>query len=472
MSGRSTGRRFVAMVILAFIAVTAGADFKDSYREGIEALDSEDWNAVARHMQAAIADNPAAGKKVNIYGMRFVPYLPYYHLGLARYRLGDCQPAVEAFERSLAEGAIRKESDRLASLESMLDDCRGQLASRAPPTPNPAVVQAADAADAAIQEATAADNRLDRLVARSDGATVWRANNGLRQRRSTAADAVASARGLLESGRADGSVDQLNRARQQAEGAASTFTSLASEVRQLVAAEQTRRQEEERRRIEAAQRQRLIEAIQQLQQEGRTALESCQGLSGGALPGRTAALEEALAAVAGNLDGRSVDELEALRDRLAQRTTDVEAETARLQSLPTPTPRPTRTSTPRPVVPTATPQRDEPIPTPRAVAPTPAADDNGDANPLRIGAQAYLDGQYQLSIEQLDQVDSPEPRVQLARHVLSAAAHFALSRQQGDEELLTAATTSVRSALEIDPEFEPDPLDFSPAFRRFFAAAR
>jgi hypothetical protein len=448
-------------------ATVARADYKDSYREGIEAVDSGDWNAVARNMQAAIADNPSAGKKVNIYGMRFVPYLPYYHLGLARYKLGSCEAAVEALERSASEGAVRSDNDRLANLESMLSECRAELARRAPPTPNPDVVQAIDDAEAAIEAAETAVQRLERVIASGDAATVWRGSEDLRRRQASATEAIATAKGLLDAGRSESSLQQLTDAKERAEMAQGSLSTLVTEVRQLAAAEQQRRQDEERRRAEAARRKGVIDEIQRLRQEGRSTLDASQGLSGGALEGRVRALTAALDTASGDLDSVATDELESLRDRLAGAITEVSSEAARLQSLPTPTPRPSPTPTPRPVLPTPTTPSAQPSPS--------AGEPRSPADQLRDGAAAYLATRYESAIDLLRTIEPSTPRERLAQHVLLAAARFALSRQRAEatsSELVSSAAANVRQATEIDPDFQPNPLDFSPAFRQFFAVSR
>ncbi len=461
---RTARRALVLPTLVALLlgaATTVHADFKESYRAGIEAVDAEDWDAVVRHMQAAIADRSSAGTKVNIYGMRFVPYMPYYHLGLAQYKLQNCEATVEALEQSLAEGVVQEDRDRLTRLESMLSDCRGVLASRAPPTPNPAVVTAVDDAETAVQRAESALGQLQRQIASPDPATVWRANADLRRQSSTAEQAIADARRLLAEGREQGSLEQLTQARDEAAGATRTLQSLSSEVRRLANVERQRREEEERRRLEAERRQRLIEEIQRLRQDGQSVLDASENVSGGALAGRVTALTGTLETAAGDLADAPLEELETLRDRLARSITEVESEIARVQSLPTPTPRPSPTATPRPALPT---------PTAPAERPTVPPAEDGVPALLRDGAAAFLAARYENAVDLLQQVDAATPRQRLAQHVLLAAAQFALSRTEGNPERISAASASVREVTEIDPQFEPDPIDFSPAFRDFFAS--
>ncbi len=94
--------------ILAMVAGSAQAGYQDSFQRAIKAIDFEDWAQASAHLRSALRDprQAAVGSKVRIYGTRFKRYLPNYYLGLARYRAGDCEEALEAFQRSLSDGAV------------------------------------------------------------------------------------------------------------------------------------------------------------------------------------------------------------------------------------------------------------------------------------------------------------------------------------------------------------------------------
>src|SRR5688572_13771097 len=88
-------------------AAPALADFKETYRKAIEAVDRKRWPEVARLMREAIAENPREGERIKLYGLRFEAYVPHFYLGLALLNAGDCEGAVKAFDASEAAGAIR-----------------------------------------------------------------------------------------------------------------------------------------------------------------------------------------------------------------------------------------------------------------------------------------------------------------------------------------------------------------------------
>ena len=83
------------------------AGYRDTYKEGLQAYDRADWPEVARLMRQSIRENPkAGGRGIRVRGTRFEDYLPYYHLGVALYSMEQLDQALEAFEESLAQGAI------------------------------------------------------------------------------------------------------------------------------------------------------------------------------------------------------------------------------------------------------------------------------------------------------------------------------------------------------------------------------
>ena len=66
----------------------------------------------------AIAGKESPKLKAKTYGLRFVNYLPYFHLGEAYYHLKEKQKAVENFDRCLKYGEIQQAPEEFALLES------------------------------------------------------------------------------------------------------------------------------------------------------------------------------------------------------------------------------------------------------------------------------------------------------------------------------------------------------------------
>lgn len=100
-------RRLAPALALLLVALPVRADFKDTYRKALEAVDRKRWADVAALMREAIAQNPKEGAAVKLYGMRFETYLPHFHLGYALSQLGQCDEAVRELEASESQGAVR-----------------------------------------------------------------------------------------------------------------------------------------------------------------------------------------------------------------------------------------------------------------------------------------------------------------------------------------------------------------------------
>jgi len=168
-------RRAAAVLIGLFAAAPAAvlADYKETYRRGIEAVDRKRWPEVARLMREAIAENAREGERIKLYGLRFEVYVPHFYLGLALVNTGDCQGAVQAFDASETAGAIRG-TPRYADLLDGRKACASRLAQAA--TPPPASPKAAPAspppAPPAAEAARAAEEAAARAQATRDAAAL------------------------------------------------------------------------------------------------------------------------------------------------------------------------------------------------------------------------------------------------------------------------------------------------------------
>ena len=153
------GRATAVLVGLLLLPSAARADYKETYRKGIEALDRKRWPDVARLMREAIAENPREGERIKLYGLRFEAYVPHFCLGLALAETGDCEGAVRAFDASEAAGAIRS-TPHYSALLNARKNCASRIAKAATPPPAPApppatTTPAAAEAKKAAEEAAA-----------------------------------------------------------------------------------------------------------------------------------------------------------------------------------------------------------------------------------------------------------------------------------------------------------------------------
>jgi hypothetical protein len=124
---------------LLLAAARASADYKDSFKRGIDAYDRKRWDEVVGYMREAAAANPAEGERIKLYGLLFEPYFPHFYLGAAFLNLGKCPEAVQAFKVSASQGAIRS-SPKYAELVDGLKSCEGAApppAAVSTPVPTP-----------------------------------------------------------------------------------------------------------------------------------------------------------------------------------------------------------------------------------------------------------------------------------------------------------------------------------------------
>ena len=158
-----SGPRVPWVPLLAFLLLPAawwtptvarGQDAEAAYRQGIEAVDAEDWATVVTEMTRALEQRPASGgRRVKIYGMRFEDYTPYFHLGRAKERLGDCPAALAAWQQvdpkvlgNRLKAELEADREQCRRRAEQLDAARVQTPQPAPPEPvEPAEPRQADA---------------------------------------------------------------------------------------------------------------------------------------------------------------------------------------------------------------------------------------------------------------------------------------------------------------------------------------
>jgi hypothetical protein len=220
--------------VLCLCARDARADYKETYKKGLEAVERSQWAAAEGFMREAIKERPAEGESIRLYGQRFETYLPQYYLGLALFQKGDCEGAVKAWETSEAQGAIRKAS-QYKSLTKNRGECQVRLAKAPTPTPkapvgpDPAAVAAATrGAEAEITRAEEASRAAATLQADPLLAPVWSQEAGLGPAQGRAAEALTTARARLDSGKKKPDLAQLGEAKDLAANAASQFDAIRS----------------------------------------------------------------------------------------------------------------------------------------------------------------------------------------------------------------------------------------------------
>jgi len=95
-----------------------------------ELLDHEDFRHAREALSQSLAKRARPSETARMYGMWFIPYRPYFELGLANYRLGDYRCAATAFRLSRRLGELKRdlkldiERDRLEQASLQATDSR------------------------------------------------------------------------------------------------------------------------------------------------------------------------------------------------------------------------------------------------------------------------------------------------------------------------------------------------------------
>lgn len=116
----------VALVVLSASSVLG--DWKDDYKAGVKAAQSENWRLVIEKMTAAIAARPNENPRERDYGAVFIKYHPYYYRGVAHFNLKNYKQAAEDLKKAKGVGDVS-----LGALETMLDRAETRLADAGPP---------------------------------------------------------------------------------------------------------------------------------------------------------------------------------------------------------------------------------------------------------------------------------------------------------------------------------------------------
>lgn len=170
----------IVLLLLTLAAPAWGAEWYDSYFEGLDAAKKKNWGTVVSKMNEAIAKKPNEEKRAKTYGVQFIAYHPYYYRGVAYFNQGKWADAVEDLKRATGTGEVNlgDPATLLISANQQLVAEQIRNAPQQPATPPPAqqtparpagpdpqVVAARERAESAIQNARARLNRAQQADA-------------------------------------------------------------------------------------------------------------------------------------------------------------------------------------------------------------------------------------------------------------------------------------------------------------------
>lgn len=212
----------LALAALVLLALPARADYKDSYRQGLDAIQRRKWDEAIRDLRAAIAEHYDAAGLMGA-GL-FKRYTPHYFLGVALAEQGDCRAAVEAFD--VAEQQGKMAHDDTIDLQRRRQSCKQKLA---------VVSDAAAQAQREVDGAAGVGAQLAALQASPGMRELWRTGSpSLESRQQAAASRLAGARTALEHA-------QLSANREQADEAGRSAAQARKELEALLADANSRR---------------------------------------------------------------------------------------------------------------------------------------------------------------------------------------------------------------------------------------
>lgn len=117
---------FFSVVLSMFVSVSVQAAYGTDFLDAIDAYESGDYQKAVDKLQKAIKDKNKAGLDQRFYGMVYGNYIPYFYLGQARFKMGDCEGAMNAWNESLNQGIITGLPEYPAMQEGMTA-CQGQV---------------------------------------------------------------------------------------------------------------------------------------------------------------------------------------------------------------------------------------------------------------------------------------------------------------------------------------------------------
>lgn len=158
--------RWLLIAMLCCVG-TAEASWIREYDRGLQAVRQEDWAEAERRFAAALREDGTPQERRRFQGAIFRPYVPHYYAGLAAYRRGDCQTAMEYWSHAPTAAVLRQLQDEQAEFQRGVAACRTRLAQAAPtpaapssPTPStPAASAPAPSASRAPATASATPER-------------------------------------------------------------------------------------------------------------------------------------------------------------------------------------------------------------------------------------------------------------------------------------------------------------------------
>ncbi len=473
MQPASAIRRGAVAALATTLALTssASADFRSSFKKGIQASEQERWEEVAAAMREAIADRPAAQKtRVPIYGSKTVVYIPNTMLGIALAKMNQCADAWQYFEKAEAQRVAQThDKDRWGTMVQERTSCNEQLVQESIARVSP-ILEEAEGIRKAVEE-----QRLQPGVS-----LVWNSKPTMDIGFSRGKDHLETANVRVREGIANGNFQAIANALPPAKTALSELKAVRKDLNVALKSGINTRLAESRQKVQDAEgASRQVDARRaELGGDWTAQLTQAQSRA-------QKTLEQAKTELAAGASGNDGAKLARASQLASQAEGDFRkvlerASTVRIAKADLEPPArndPPRGETPRNDEPRARDPQPEPPPTvvadnkPRDIQSPPATGALPKA--LTDAATAYFAGRYEdvLGLE-ADSIADATAKGQA--HLFRAAAAFALFRMSGGEETerLERASAEVQALRRIAPQTRPSERYFPPTFHKFFDGGR
>jgi tetratricopeptide (TPR) repeat protein len=114
---------------------SGGPRWFDLYRQAIVHAELEEWGGVEKKIQESLQLNPRPQRNVRIYGMWHASYIPYFYLGLAKYRQGLYPEALSNFQKEEAAGVVQHDPVAYLKMDKIMAAIRSGKKTSGPPAP-------------------------------------------------------------------------------------------------------------------------------------------------------------------------------------------------------------------------------------------------------------------------------------------------------------------------------------------------
>ena len=125
-AGERKAQWLLALALL--VAAAAHAEYKDDYAHGLKAYRDGQYAEARKLMQEALADHEEPATKIRLYGQVYEAYLPQHYLGMAAFKLGDCNTAVAQWNSAANKRIVGGMPDISSEEERGLASCAPKVA--------------------------------------------------------------------------------------------------------------------------------------------------------------------------------------------------------------------------------------------------------------------------------------------------------------------------------------------------------